>query len=277
MPIAAVGQLCSTASLAHNLSQCQILVKKAVDAGAKVLFLPEASDYIASSPVETVSLAQPVQQSPFVLGLQKEARESRLPINVGIHEPAQGNEKVKNTLIWIDEMGEITQRYQKIHLFDVDIKAGAVLKESRSVEKGMKILPPFNTPVGSVGLSICFDLRFPEISLSLRRQGAQVITYPSAFTVPTGQAHWETLLRARAIETQSYVIAAAQFGAHNHKRVSYGHSMIVNPWGEVVAKLGGGSESQEPEIAVAEIDMELLEKVRSEMPLLRRTDVYPEI
>ncbi|OAX85341.1 hypothetical protein ACJ72_00270 [Emergomyces africanus] len=277
MPIAAVGQLCSTASLAHNLSQCQILVKKAVDAGAKALFLPEASDYIASSPSETVSLAQPVQQNPFVLGLQKEAKESKLPINVGIHEPAQGGDKVKNTLIWIDEMGEITQRYQKIHLFDVDIKDGPVLKESRSVEKGMRILPPFNTPIGNVGLSICFDLRFPEISLSLKRQGAQIITYPSAFTVPTGQAHWETLLRARAIETQSYVIAAAQSGAHNAKRVSYGHSMIVNPWGEVVAKLGGGSELEEPKIAVAEIDLELLEKVRREMPLLRRTDVYPEI
>ncbi|KAL2376204.1 hypothetical protein RJZ90_007658 [Blastomyces dermatitidis] len=275
--IQAVGQLCSTGNLAHNLSRCQILVKKAVNASAKALFLPEASDYIASSPAETVLLAQSVHQSPFVLGLQKEARESKVSINVGIHEPAQGGEKVKNTLIWIDETGEITQRYQKIHLFDVDIMDGPVLKESRSVEKGMEILPPFNTPVGRVGLSICFDLRFPEISLSLRRQNAQIITYPSAFTVPTGQAHWETLLRARAIETQAYVIAAAQAGAHNHKRISYGHSMIVNPWGEVVAKLGGGSLSQEPEIAVADIDLELLEKVRREMPLLRRIDVYPEI
>ncbi|EEH41551.2 hydrolase [Paracoccidioides lutzii Pb01] len=262
--------------MAHNLSQCQILVKKAVEAGAKALFLPEASDYIATSPSETVSLAQPVQRSAFVLGLQKEARESKIPINVGIHEPAQGGEKVKNTLIWIDEVGEITQRYQKLHLFDVDIKDGPVLKESKSVEKGMGILPPFFTPVGRVGLSICFDLRFPEVSLSLRRQSAQIITYPSAFTVPTGQAHWEPLLRARAIETQSYVIAAAQAGVHNSKRVSYGHSMIVNPWGEVVAELGDGSLSQEPEIAVANIDLELLEKVRREMPLLRRIDVYPE-
>lgn len=164
----------------------------------------------------------------------------------------------------------------------------------------MKILPPFATPVGRVGLSICFDvstqrnchvsqatrqtntflchflqLRFPEISLALKRQNAEIITYPSAFTVPTGNAHWEVLLRARAIETQAYVIAAAQAGPHNEKRRSYGHSMIVNPWGEVVAKLG--DEYKEPGIAVADIDLGLLSKIRNEMPLLRRTDIYPEV
>ncbi|KAL4811220.1 carbon-nitrogen hydrolase [Aspergillus unguis] len=273
MTIAAVGQLCSTANLSSNLAQCRVLVKKAVDAGAKALFLPEATDYIASSPAESISLARSVQDE-FVSGLQKEAQENDLHINVGIHEPA-ANDRVKNSLIWIDNQGDITQRYQKVHLFDVDIKGGPVLKESASVEKGNEILPPFDTVLGRVGLSICFDIRFPEISLVLKRQNAQIITYPSAFTVPTGRAHWETLLRARAIETQSYVIAAAQAGPHNEKRRSYGHSMIVNPWGEVVAKLGDGYE--EPQIAVADIDLELLTKVRREMPLLRRTDIYPEI
>ncbi|PKY05211.1 nitrilase-like protein [Aspergillus campestris IBT 28561] len=274
MVLAAVGQLCSTASASANLAQCQILVRKAVAAGAKALFLPEASDYIASSPAESVSLARSAKDSEFVLGLQREAQQAQLHINVGIHEPAADG-KVKNTLVWINEKGVITQRYQKIHLFDVDIKDGPVLKESASVEKGMEILRPFETPVGRVGLSICFDLRFPEISLALRRNEAQIITYPSAFTIPTGRAHWETLLRARAIETQSYVIAAAQAGPHNEKRSSYGHSMIVNPWGEVVAKLG--DEYQEPQIATAEIDFELLEKIRREIPLLRRTDIYPVV
>ncbi|MCJ1252516.1 Carbon-nitrogen hydrolase [Lignoscripta atroalba] len=261
--------------MAHNLHQCQVLVKKAVAAGARALFLPEASDYIARSPAETIALARSVQDSEFVKGLQHEARSAKLPINVGIHEPAQGGEKVKNTLIWIDERGDIVQRYQKLHLFDVDIEGGPVLKESKSVEKGMEILPPFDTPVGRVGLTICFDLRFPEISLALKRQNAQIITFPSAFTVPTGQAHWEVLLRARAIETQSYVVAAAQAGAHNETRVSYGHSLIVSPWGEVVAALGAGGH--EPEIATADINLDLLEKVRREMPLLRRTDVYPVV
>ncbi|MCJ1483379.1 Carbon-nitrogen hydrolase [Schaereria dolodes] len=261
--------------MAHNLQQCQILVKKAVAAGAKALFLPEASDYIARSAAETVSLARSVQDSDFVKGLQHEARETKLSINVGIHEPAEGGKKVKNTLLWIDEQGQIVQRYQKLHLFDVDIEGGPVLKESKSVEKGAEIVPPFDTSVGRVGLTICFDLRFPEINLALKRQNAQIITYPSAFTVPTGKAHWEVLLRARAIETQTYVIAAAQSGAHNEKRVSYGHSLIISPWGEVLAALGAGR--QEPEIATADIDLEVVEKVRREMPLLRRTDVYPEV
>ncbi|KAF7118208.1 hypothetical protein CNMCM5793_007609 [Aspergillus hiratsukae] len=250
--------------MTSNLAQCQILV----------LFLPEASDYIATSPAESISLVRSVQDSPFVQGLQREARQASLHINVGIHEPAP-NGRVKNTLIWIDDQGMITQRYQKIHLFDVEIKDGPVLKESASVEKGMEILKPFPTPLGMVGLAICFDLRFPEISLALKRQNAHVIAYPSAFTVPTGQAHWETLLRARAIETQTYVVAAAQAGPHNDQRRSYGHSMIVNPWGEIVAKLG--DEYREPVIATAEIDFWLLSKVWREMPLSRRTDIYPEV
>jgi predicted amidohydrolase len=124
-------------------------------------------------------------------------------------------------------------------------------------------------------LTHLLQLRFPEISLALKRQNAQIITYPSAFTVPTGTAHWEALLRARAIETQSYVIAAAQAGFHNEKRRSYGHSMIVSPWGAVVASLGGDCE--EPEIATADIDLDLLSRIRREMPLLRRTDIYPEV
>jgi len=148
--------------------------------------------------------------------------------------------------------------------------------DNSSVQPGSSILPPFDTAIGKVGQLICFDLRFPEPSLALKRQGASIITYPSAFTVPTGKAHWSTLLRARAIETQSYVVAAAQVGNHNEKRVSYGHSMAVNAWGEVVAELGG-EWTGEPEIAFFDVDDQSLEKVRREMPLLRRTDVYPEI
>lgn len=179
-----------------------------------------------------------------------------------------------STLIWIDEKGEITQRYQKLHLFDVDIEGGPVLRESNSVEPGSSVLPPLRTSLGLVGLMICFDLRFPALSSRIRDLGAQILTFPSAFTVPTGKVHWETLLRSRAIETQSYVIAAAQVGAHNAHRTSFGHSMIVDPWGKVIAEAGGVEEWHgEPNIRVGEIDLDWLDKVRREMPLRPRRDV----
>lgn len=167
----------------------------------------------------------------------------------------------------------------------MDIKDGPQLKESNSVEKGSQIRDPFDTTIGKVGLQICFDLRFPEPGLALRSRGAQILTYPSAFTVATGKAgHWEILLRARAIETQSYIVAAAQVGQHDEegKRKSYGHSMIVDPWGKIVAELGGEDDTQgrgldNGSIAVAHIDLDLVEKTRREVPLARRTDIYPNL
>ncbi|KAL5315580.1 hypothetical protein ACEPPN_016448 [Leptodophora sp. 'Broadleaf-Isolate-01'] len=278
MAIAAIGQLCSTASMSHNLALCQVLVKKAVEAGAKALFLPEATyllelrtlkDYIASTPSESLSLAHPMESSPFVLGLRNSAKESNLAINVGIHVPAPSG-KMYNRSCWINEKGEIEAYYDKLHLFDY-----GALRESNSVEGGKSIGMPVETVVGRVGLMICFDLRFPEISLAHKRQNAQILTYPSAFTEPTGKAHWETLLKARAIETQAYVIAAAQIGAHNEKRTSYGHSMVVDPWGKVLLDMTG--EGSEAEIGVVDVDLAYWEKIKQEMPLLRRTDVYSEI
>jgi len=261
----------------HNLGQAQVLVRKAVAAGAKALFLPEASDYIGQSASQTFNLVKSVEDSEYILGLQKEAKTHKIAINVGIHEPSlhQGSKKIRNTSLWISEDGEIVQRYQKLHLFEMHIKDGPQARESDVFEEGKEILAPFETPVGRVGLMICFDLRYPEVPLSLKRQGAQIITYPSAFTVPTGKAHWEILLRARAIETQSYVIAAAQAGHNNETRVTYGHSIVVDPWGNIVAELGGDFEG--PQIATATIDLSLVERIRKEVPLVRRTDVYPEL
>ena len=190
-----------------------------------------------------------------------------MAVNVGVHEPATGN-KLLNTLLWITKDGEISHKYQKLHLFDVNLERGPVIQESNSTESGVQITAPFETTLGRIGLAICFDLRFPELALSLRRQGSDIITYPSAFAIPTGKAHWHTLLRARAIETQSYVIAAAQVGDHNGRRASYGHSLIVGPWGDIKTELGG--ENNGPELATAQIDHAELARVRSEMPLQRR-------
>ncbi|KAL2396291.1 putative hydrolase nit2 [Exophiala dermatitidis] len=286
MVLAAVGQICSTASMTHNLAQCQQLVKRAVAAGAKALFLPEASDYIASSSAESVGLCQDVSKSPFVRGLQQAARDNSLLINVGIHEPTDPSSKrIKNTLIWIDKEGEIAHRYQKLHVFDIDLRPnGPRLKESDSVEPGHETVPPYQTVLGKLGSLICFDLRFPEPSIRLRRQGAEALLYPSAFTVPTGKLHWEVLLRSRAIETQCWVIAAAQCGRHNEKRVSYGDAIVISPNGQIVRRLDHVDDldsekelAREPDMFTVDIDLDLVKEVRKGIPLLRRTDVYPEI
>jgi deaminated glutathione amidase len=251
----------------------------------QALFLPEASDYIASSTAESLSLCKPVRESPFVLGLQKTAREQSLPINVGIHEPTEPpSKRIRNTLIWIDTKGDITHRYQKLHMFDIDLRPdGPHLKESDSSEPGPRIEEPYvaEYQLGNVGSLICFDLRFPEPAISLRRRGADIILYPSAFTVPTGKLHWETLLRSRAMETQSYVLAAAQCGKHNGKRVSYGDTIAIDPNGKVLGRLEKVEDvneekegARQPDLLLADIDLESVKKVRKGIPLLRRDDVY---
>ncbi|ROT43242.1 nitrilase and fragile histidine triad fusion protein NitFhit [Sodiomyces alkalinus F11] len=300
MVIAAVGQICSTASLSHNLEQCVGLISKAAVGGARVLFLPEASDYIAANSQESLSLAQPESQSPFVRGIQAAAKEHRLSVNVGIHvpvsvpvsptspgSPPETVTKLSNRSLWIDPDGTINHRatYDKLHLFDYGL-----LRESATVQSGRRLTEPFPSPVGRIGSLICFDLRFPEASLALAQPGpgcpwvsspAEVVLYPSAFTLRTGVAHWETLLRARAIETQSWVIAAAQVGRHNAKRSSYGHSIVVDPWGTVKLELGGVNDEGEAvegavgAVGFVDIDLDEVARVREGMPLMRRTDLYP--
>lgn len=270
--------------------------------------MPEASDYISTSADESVSLVQPTTSSPFVQGLIASAREHSLPINVGIHEPcttspssSSSSRRIRNTLIWIDSAGNIAHRYQKLHVFDIDLRetGGPVLKESDSTEPGSQIIAPYEiqtksdnsasasaSTFGQIGSLICFDLRFPEPSLSLRRQGAKTLLYPSAFTVPTGKQHWEVLLRARAIENQCFVIAAAQCGRHNARRVSYGDSMVVGPNGDVKGRLdrvenieeeqGMEEHGRNPELLLVDLDFAEVDKVRRGIPLLRRTDVYTE-
>jgi predicted amidohydrolase len=206
------------------------------------------------------------------LGLREEAKKHSLPISVGVHEPSDDpkSKRIKNDLLWIDENGDIAHRYQKVHLFDLELEDGPVFKESNFIEPGNEIPPPFETALGKIGAMICFDLRFPEIALALKRQQADIILYPSAFTVPTGKAHWQSLVRARAIECQAYAVAAAQVGEHHKGRQSYGHSIVVDPWGEVLAELGG-EKKDEPEVIFAEIDLDRVKKVKRQMPLLRRT------
>jgi predicted amidohydrolase len=189
---------------------------------------------------------------------------------------------VRNLHLWINEQGEIQAQYAKLHLFSASIKNGPQIRESNTTQPGTDLVSPITTPVGRVGLMVCFDVRFPEQSLALRARGAQILTYPSAFTVPTGEAHWEVLLRARAIETQCWVIASAQVGLHDDEggkeRRSWGHSMVVDPWGRVLVDLGG-EEGKDGGVGVevVDIDLDLIEKAREQIHLERRVDVYPEI
>lgn len=236
------------------------------------MFLPEAADYLSHGPEESSSLCKSVDKSPLVLGLQEEAKKHKLPISVGIHEPSDDPEskKLRNTLIWIDEEGQIAQRYQKLHLFDMNQENGPKMMESHSVEFGKQILAPFDSCIGKIGSAICFDLRFSELALHNKRNGATVLIYPSAFHPDTGKVHWMPLLQARAIESLCYVIAAGQVGVHNEKRTSWGHSVVISPWGEIL-KEASGEWKGEPEVLIADIDQQLVEEKRRGLPQNRRT------
>lgn len=284
--LVAVAQICSTPSIARNLAICRRVIDRAAKQGAKMVYLPEASDFIAPA-ADVFALSAPLNPNVFVDGIREQARESETWVGVGIHEiPPEGEGSLKkkriyNTHLMIDPSGIIKGRYEKLHLFDVDLKGigGATILESNTTIPGRALVPPTNTDVGKVGLLTCYDLRFPEQSLLLRQQGAEILTYPSAFTVKTGQAHWETLLRARAIETQSYVIAAAQAGEHFPGRSSYGRAMMVDPWGTIVAECPETPSQEEIEngsFGLAEIDLQKLARIRMEMPLWdqRRSDIY---
>ncbi|TPX37636.1 hypothetical protein SmJEL517_g00599 [Synchytrium microbalum] len=271
--LASVGQFCASAAVESNLASCVDIIRQSAARGASMVFLPEASDFIAENKDQALSLTESLDIGKFVAGLKDAAKTSNVWISAGVHETSPFKDRLYNTHIVINAEGLIASVYRKIHLFDVDIKDGPKLMESAGTVPGPTIVSPVETPIGKVGLMVCFDLRFPELSWLLRRRGADILTYPSAFTVPTGLAHWEPLIRARAIETQCYVIASALTGKHNPKRESYGHAIIVDPWGQVIAHC---SNTAAPTFAIGEIDLKYLNKIRMEMPVLnqRRDDLY---
>ncbi|KAJ0182944.1 hypothetical protein K1T71_000920 [Dendrolimus kikuchii] len=271
----AVCQMTSIADKKANLQVVSDLICDAAKENVEMIFFPEACDYICDNKKDIVAFSEPILGGQIVGKYRELAARHNVWLSMGgIHEKDDKNpSKMYNTHIIINNKGDIVQTYRKLHLFDVEIPEKRVrLKESDFSNPGDHIVTPVETPVGRVGLAICYDMRFPELSTALSILRAEILTFPSAFTQATGAAHWHILLRSRAIENQCYVIAAAQTGEHNPRRKSYGHALIVDPWGEVLADCGENG----PCFKVAEICESKLADVRRNMPVFqhRRRDVY---
>lgn len=264
MRVAAV-QLESQATVHRNLSVVEREVERAADKGAELVLLPEGFAFLGAEEDKRLvaeSLdASTSPKGPIASALEEWSRRWKITVvGGGLPERSPDPTRPYNTSA-VFTNGELVALYRKIHLFDVELKDGTVLKESMGNSPGESVEV---VRIGSfqVGLAICYDLRFPELFAAQRERGAQVLTLPAAFTKTTGQAHWHTLLRARAIETQCYVVAAAQWGHHPRGRQTFGHSLILDPWGEVVAELAEGVGT-----IVADIEPERVESVRAQMPL----------
>ncbi len=249
-----------------NLKEISGLIRQARDAGADFIATPEVSNFIESGKRRR-DKARREADDPFLAGMRDLARETGAWILVGslVIDPADnsGDDRLANRSFLIDATGGIVARYDKIHMFDIDLPGGESYRESNAYRPGGGTVVA-ETPWGKLGMTVCYDLRFPYLYRSLAHAGAQFLSVPSVFTVPTGKAHWHTLLRARAIENGCFVFAPAQWGEHAGGRRSYGHSLIVDPWGKVLADGGEGVG-----IVTAEIDPAEIAKARGMVPSLR--------
>lgn len=254
-------QLCSKPDITHNFNVISRFFQKAKSSNVDMVFLPEAFAFLGDAGT-SFGMSGPVDGDLFSR-YRHLCREHQLWASFGgFHQRSKESDtKVSNTHIIINDSGDVVSQYKKIHLFDVEYPR--VFRESDSALAGSELVV-CPSPIGNLGLTICYDLRFPVQFQKLVDMGAQVLLVPAAFTVKTGEAHWHTLLRARAIETGSWVIAAAQCGNHSATRSSFGHSLVINPWGEVVLDM-----DNEEELAVIDIDLKHSEKVRSMIPCLK--------
>ncbi len=271
---AAVVQMVSTGNVHANLATAGRLIGEAAEAGAALVALPENFAVLDGGPLSQFAEREGDTGALLQGFLAKQARShgiilvagtmpmSTRPASPGCAAETVTDGRVRPSSLVYSPEGLLMARYDKMHLFDVEVAdKQAQYMESRSFEAGSNVVT-VATPLGRLGLSICYDLRFPELYRRLLEDGAEIITVPSAFTNVTGEAHWEVLLRARAIENQCYVIAADQGGVHNASRETYGHSMIVDPWGHVVARVEKGEG-----VALAEIDLDYLHELRRKMPV----------
>ena len=261
-------QLCSTNDQAANLARCRELTGQAASEGAQLVVLPECFSFLGRGEGEKLAHAESFDEpapGPVLSMLRELAtRHGVWIVGGGTPERVPGDpRRTYNTALVVDPRGELATRYRKIHLFDVDIPGGAVLRESDATARGSELVA-VEIAGAPVGVTICYDVRFPELYRRLvKDMGAEILLVPAAFTAHTGAAHWHLLLRARAIEDQAWVVAAAQWGRHSDKRESYGHSLIVDPWGTVV-----GERAEGDGVVVATLDGEAVSRCRTRMPCL---------
>lgn len=247
-------------------------VGAAVAGGAAMLFTPEMSGLLDRDRERAASHVRHQNEDPVLRAVREAARKAEIWVHLGSLALESGDGRLVNRGFVIDPAGEIRGRYDKIHLFDVDLPTGESWRESALYQAGDKAVLVKGTPVGSLGLTICYDLRFPALFAGLAEAGADVISVPAAFTVPTGKAHWEVLLRARAIEAGCFIVAAAQSGRHEDGRQTYGHSLLVDPWGEVLLDMGDGEG-----VGFAEIDLTRVSEVRRRIPALDHRQPIGEV
>jgi deaminated glutathione amidase len=245
-------------------------VEEAAAGGATMLFTPEMSGLLDRDRERAAAHLRSEGNDSVLVAVRKAAASAGIWVHLGsLALLADSGNKLVNRGFVIDGAGAIRARYDKIHLFDVDLPTGESWRESRSYARGCRAVL-VDSPVGRLGLSICYDLRFAALYSALSDQGATLFSVPAAFTVPTGQAHWHVLLRARAIEAGAFVVAAAQSGRHEDGRETYGHSLVVDPWGYVLLDMG-----EDEGVGFADLDLHQIEEVRSRLPALRHRRSIP--
>lgn len=252
---------------AHALTDA---ITAAATGGAAMLFTPEMTGLIDRDRARAAANIVKEADDTVLAAAREAARREKIWIHLGSLALREGDRLVNRGFV-LDEMGEIRARYDKLHLFDVDLPTGESWRESTAYRAG-ESASVVDTPAGTLGLSICYDLRFPDLYRALSDAGATLLAVPSAFTRPTGQAHWEVLLRARAIEAGAYVVAAAQTGEHADGRATHGHSLVIDPWGEVMLDMG-----EAPGVRFAEIDPARVAHVRARISALQHRRAIPEV
>ena len=248
---------------AANAARLADAVREAAEGGAAMLFTPEMSGMLDRDRTRALGKARSEDDDIVLAAVRDAARECGLWVHLGSLALKGDDDRLVNRGFVIDAAGAVRGRYDKIHLFDVDLPTGESWRESAMYRAGSQPVVVRDTPVGTLGLTICYDLRFPALFQRLSEAGADLIAVPAAFTVPTGQAHWHVLLRARAIESACFMVAAAQAGHHEDGRDTYGHSLVANPWGEVLAEA-----ADDTGVTFADIDLAAVAEVRGRIPVI---------